>query len=486
MYKMKKIILLGIILIFLLGIIIYFIVKGSGNNTNPGTQCTSSDCNNHGIPSGTKPDCKCACTDGWGGDNCQTPPPTPTPSGSSTCFRGKGESGIDISKQKDIASSFWKYQWDPIIQGNGVLQIVNGGAEPMWIRYKSAPDSKQCKLPNDGDQCQPKNVYYVLGINPGDGMDWEPFITKASLLNGNIAHKWNAENTNGMTGQGDGFKLNPGEYQIVPYSGSAAWFAGALGCCTNGDQCIINPMGRGMQPVTLFEWTNAQYGVWDASMVDGFQLPMKIEVDGVPDGIDPITYLETDQKLCPNKQLDSNGNYVGCKSMCACQNDGQPDSDCPGMTLLKDMPSFSDSPVNEEGMAAGYCGCGLNGCSPWLNELFKQDPAGIAYCDAVTAIAKNSKGLRSVYCQAYDDAAGLRSSGNGIVKVTICNSGFEFAKDMPSTCSGGGGGVKTCKELGIDATPCGSQEYACEPKGGGTPGCSNEQMQCSGTLCHNV
>ena len=74
-----------------------------------------------------------------------------------------------------------------------------------------------------------------------------------------------------------------------------------------------------------------------------------------------------------------------------CQNNKQqPDPECIGMTTLSNMPSFPSSPVNDEGRKAGYCGCPENGCSPWLNDLFKQDKAGISYCDAITkhSIAK--------------------------------------------------------------------------------------------------
>ncbi len=48
-----------------------------------------------------------------------------------------------------------------------------------------------------------------------------------------------------MEGQGNGFKLNSGDYQILPFTGTASWFGGSVGCCKNGNNCVINPLGRG-------------------------------------------------------------------------------------------------------------------------------------------------------------------------------------------------------------------------------------------------
>ena len=81
-------------------------------------------------------------------------------------------------------------------------------------------------------------------------------------------------------------------------------FQDPLGCCKYGNECVINPSGRGGQPNTLFEWTSALFGVWDSSMVDGFQLPMKIEMDQVQPGHDSVIYIQADPTLCPKQ---SNG-----------------------------------------------------------------------------------------------------------------------------------------------------------------------------------
>jgi len=318
--------------------------------------------------------------------------------------------------------SFWEYRWGRAPYGTsgdiaGVLQIVNGGSQTMWIRY-------------DGK-----------AIGPGGHYDWKRFITEPSVLNGNKAHRWNAKNSHGMVGQGHGFKLEPGEYQIVPFASSACWAGATLGCDQHGANCAVSPFGRGGgtdaspagQPNTLFEWTAP--GVWDASLVDGFGVPMKVEVDGCGapfsghrrncDGSDPQTYLELEGASCPNKILDSSGRYVGCKSMCGCQNAAKmhrrdKDPACPGMASVSSI-------INQPHGPGGYCGCAQGECVGWLRHLFDRDAAGKAYCDSITRMTATSSGKRAVYCQAYDDNAGTRSYGNGVLKVTFCNKGFEYA-----------------------------------------------------------
>ena len=353
-------------------------------------------------------------------------------------------------------------------------------------------------------------------------LGWQNFISRASDLNGNKAHKWNKLDDNGMHGQGDGFQLLPGEYQIVPFTGSACWFGGTLGCCEYGNQCVINPNGRGSgtdaspqgQPSTLFEWTAP--GVWDASLVDGFSLPMKIEVDGCSDpkncnNSDPEVNLALSKELCPNKILDSSGLYIGCKSMCGCQNNAKSknldtDPDCPFMTPLSTI-------INQPFPPGGYCGCpcpnpsatdpkckdGTIKCSPWLRDLFKRDKAGSVYCDAITAMTKNSKGQRSVYCQAYDDDAGTQSYGNGVIKVTLYNKGFESVKDKSFQCTpqppppGPGptpppqpDKLPRCSDIGIINDQCGGNKYICTHNKSTPPqwGCSQVPFpNCDGKQC---
>jgi len=123
-------------------------------------------------------------------------PPAPSPArvlpkSPDDCF-GDDAVGIPISEQQALAAPFWTYSWNPVTQGDGVLQIVNGGTATMWIRYAGT------------------------GNSVGERMDWKPFITSASVLNGHRAHPWSGT----LPGQGYGFRLCAGDYQIVPYSGS--------------------------------------------------------------------------------------------------------------------------------------------------------------------------------------------------------------------------------------------------------------------------
>jgi len=320
------------------------------------------------------------------------------------CFRDQGDWGVPLAEQKELASTSWKYEWSEPPYGTaediaGVLQLVNGGNETMWIRYGGGK------------------------IGSGGAYEWKSFIQQASALNGFNAHKWNELNTNGMVGQGDGFKLEPGEYQILPFAGASCWSAATLGCDENGANCAFAPLGRGgADPNALFEWTTPGM-IWDGSAVDGFGAPFKVEVDRVPEGFDSQIFLEFDAAKCTNKVLDSAGRYHGCKSMCACQASAlaqgvDQDPDCPGMANVSTI-------INNPPM--GYCGCHDDDypCSEQLNHLFEIDPAGKKYCDSITEMAAESDGNRAVYCQAYDDKSGTQNNGNGVLKVTFCNKGFE-------------------------------------------------------------
>jgi len=128
---------------------------------------------------------------------------------------------------------------------------------------------------------------------------------------------------------------------------------------------------------------------------------------------------------CPNKILNSEGNYVGCKSMCGCQNAAKMEHRdvhpaCPSMTSVSSIMNMPSSP-------GGYCGCPQSYCVDWLRNLFNHDGAGQRYCNAITEMTRGSQGTRAVYCQAYDDNAGTRSYGNGVIKATFCDKGFEWA-----------------------------------------------------------
>jgi hypothetical protein len=336
------------------------------------------------------------------------------------CFRNKGEWGIPLTSMKNMSHTGIPLQWGPAPYGTssdrvGMVQFVNGGDQTMWIRY-------------DGKGIMAKEPY-----------DWWFWITEPSPLNGNKSHKWNTKGNDGMDGQGNGFKLEPGEYQILPFVGRG-WAGSSLGCDANGANCAVSPKGRGAgtdasadgQPNTLFEW--AVPGVWDASLVDGFGPPLKVEVDGcggigsgsVSDcgGGEAENFFELDPKRCPNKILNAQGHYVGCASMCGCQRAAQAMHQdttpmCPGMRPVSSI-------VNQPHAPGGYCGCGMGDCVPWVRNLYKSDGAGKSYCDAIANMSHDSKGKRLGYCQCYDDDAASRSYGNGILKLTFCTKGFEW------------------------------------------------------------
>ena len=392
--------------------------------------------------------------------------------------------GIPLEQQKDIAKIHWPYSWTNNPTDVGVMQIVNGGTETMWVRYGgtiiSDPDSKN-------------NLY------------WRQFIENASDLNGGKNHKWNALNTNGMGGQGDGFQLNPGEYQIVPFTGIAAWIAASLGCCDNGNDCILNNTGRSGS-TTLLEWTVP--GVWDASAVDGFSVSMRIEIDD-PVSSDPIINLAFSQALCTNPIKDNNNQYLGCKSMCACQD--TLDDKCVDADYSKtNVPYYDSHPGDLPGIKGGYCGCpcpdpndadlpsgcrdnSVN-CSAWLRKFFSEDKAGKNYCNSITKMTQDSSGNRSIYCQAYDDLQGTKSLGNGVIKVTIYNKDFEWIKDRTGNTSCGSvpptPQIPDCKTVNMQDNKCtDDQKYVCT--NGQTPpnnpskwGCSQTQFpDCNGTQC---
>merc|ERR1711972_129440 len=98
------------------------------------------------------------------------------------------------------------------------------------------------------------------------------------------------------------------------------------------------------------------------------------------------------------------------------------DPACPNMATRSSVENKPHAP-------GGYCGCPQGDCVEWLRNLFNRDAAGKTYCDAVTEMTAGSTGKRAVYCQAYDDNAGTRSYGNGMLKVTFCNKGFDYVKE---------------------------------------------------------
>lgn len=44
-----------------------------GGGQAPSTPCDSTDCSNHGLATGNRPNCTCVCGDGWQGSDCSVP-----------------------------------------------------------------------------------------------------------------------------------------------------------------------------------------------------------------------------------------------------------------------------------------------------------------------------------------------------------------------------------------------------------------------------
>ena len=431
----KQKLIVGLLFLFLIALFIYFITKSNNKDNFDGFEKTyTASCD----------DATCKEQDSY-------------------CLNGQciKNYGIPLEDQKDIvtANNYWKYSWNNSKDDVGVIQIVNGGTETMWVRYGGTTIS---------DPTPTNNLY------------WKNFIEQPSQLNGGKNHKWNALDTNGMEGQGDGFQLKPGEYQILPFTGIAAWIAASLGCCDNGNDCILNNKGR-ESSTTILEWTVP--GVWDASAVDGFSVSMRIEIDDPGSG-DPTINLAFSKDSCTNPIKDKNGQYLGCKSMCACQDTLDPT--CKNADYSKmNSPYYDIHPgdLGKSNVKGGYCGCpcpnpkdsslpagckdnSVN-CSEWLRKFFNTDKAGIAYCKSITDMTKDSSGNRTIYCQAYDDLQGTRSLGNGIIKVTIYNKDFEYIKDRTGSTDCGSvpptPQIPDCKTVNMQDNKCtDDQKYVCK------------------------
>jgi hypothetical protein len=309
---------------------------------------------------------------------------------------------VDINEQKNVASHFWPYRWTPggAREDVGTLQIVNGVNQPIWIRYTGTDNT------------------------------WLKYIQQPSALNGFQEHAWTSSKN--LQGQGDGFRLGIGEYQIVPLFGIGAWLSASMGCCQDGSQCTINQLGRGGTN-TIFEWTVAPAGVWDFSAVDGFDLSMHIETQ---ESVTPDVSFNADHSICPNPEYNNKNEYIGCMSMCRCQQTA--DQATGQNTNCKLMTN-----IHEPHMRAskGYCGCpgernAVTGCEPEpeaSHKFYAGDKAGQDFCNVITK-ASNINGERATYCYSYDDAFGTRSLGNGNLKLTVLTN--RFADVIEKQCQG--------------------------------------------------
>lgn len=135
-----------------------------------------------------------------------------------------------------------------------------------------------------------------------------------------------------------GWALAPAQQYTIDVSDTwAGRFWGRTGCTfdSNGNgACVSGDCGSklacagagGAPPATLMEFTlSGASGLdfYDVSLVDGYNLPVKIAAFGTAQSGDPlscgtISCVQDLNKICPLElqQHDANGNVVGCMSAC--------------------------------------------------------------------------------------------------------------------------------------------------------------------------
>ncbi|KIJ43377.1 hypothetical protein M422DRAFT_253254 [Sphaerobolus stellatus SS14] len=125
--------------------------------------------------------------------------------------------------------------------------------------------------------------------------------------------------------------------------------AGANACIDggcNGGLLCDSRTGTGVPPATLAEWTlgtNGQPDFYDVSMVDGYNLPMRISNSvGCPVADCPVDLGPN----CPSAlkgPFDSTGFPVGCKSACFANLDGNPTNSANCCSGSHDTPATCPS-----------------------------------------------------------------------------------------------------------------------------------------------
>jgi len=103
---------------------------------------------------------------------------------------------------------------------------------------------------------------------------------------------------------------------------------GPNSCLTGGCEGGLNCTQPGNEPVTLAEWTlsptSDAFDYYDVSLVDGFDLPMKIDNNkGCPTADCAVNLIDG----CPDAlkgPVDPYSNVIGCKSSCFANVDGNP------------------------------------------------------------------------------------------------------------------------------------------------------------------
>ncbi|XP_034247376.1 pathogenesis-related protein 5-like [Thrips palmi] len=138
-------------------------------------------------------------------------------------------------------------------------------------------------------------------------------------------------------GSAEGWKLKPHETMTISRDGNwSGRFWGRTGCkfngsgdgrCATGDCNGLNCRGGGVPPVTLAEFTLGGYGgndFYDVSLVDGFNIPMKIRPKGGRGSCRVTSCKSNVNAVCPNELKVWNGNsVVACKSACLAWGESQ-------------------------------------------------------------------------------------------------------------------------------------------------------------------
>ncbi|XP_044001609.1 pathogenesis-related thaumatin-like protein 3.5 [Aphidius gifuensis] len=176
------------------------------------------------------------------------------------------------------------------------------------------------------------------------------------------------------TPENGGFQLDAGQSrEITTQEQWSGRMWGRTGCDESG-HCVTGDCGNkiecagagGVPPVTLGEWTFDDPNVpgvdfYDVSLVDGFNLPMRITPTGgnEPNGGGPYDCTSTGCPVnindnCPGElQQTDGGSVVACKSACEAFNDDV--YCCRGEHNQPETCRSSDWPVNYPQMFKDQC-----------------------------------------------------------------------------------------------------------------------------------
>jgi hypothetical protein len=157
--------------------------------------------------------------------------------------------------------------------------------------------------------------------------------------------------------------------------------------------------------------------------VDGYDTSMNIEVLNPEKGADSEYFLTCNPNLCQenNKLYNKDRNYIGCRALCACQNAKNDGFTCTN----NEMIPYEKGNYFDQQVPNGYCGA--TDSQQTTVKFYESDPEGQKWCNSITAMSMNSQKERITYCQPFDDKKGTQSSGDGILKLILCDAGLEWA-----------------------------------------------------------